>query len=134
MTVDLQSRDVSSTFALSTDVSLRRRRNACYALDLDGRVRALVARALATGHFLASFVAEVDPARQLAHKNQIDALQALGAQRRGRGKRWMHAHRTQIRVDSQFLAEAEQALLGAQARIWIVPARATHGAQQDGVG
>ena len=46
----------------------------------------------------------------------------------------MHAHRTQIRVDPQCLAQAEQTLLGAKTRIGIVPARATDGAKQDGVG
>ena len=79
-----QSRDVSSTFALSTLVTWPRRRRgeleapAEDAVDLVGAVAAGVEGAVA----VVPAVAEVEAAGQLAHDQEVEALDELGPQRR----------------------------------------------------
>src|SRR6516162_11306946 len=61
------------------------RRDAHDALDLRRAVAAHVTRT----HGVAMFLAEVDPAGELAHEHQVDAAHDLGFQRRSIGERGM---------------------------------------------
>ena len=81
--------------------------DARHTLDLAGGIGAHIHRTLLAVDVLASLVTEIDPACQLAHKNKVDSLEPLGAQRRRSGKRWMNADRSQIRVHLKRFAEAE---------------------------
>ena len=88
-------------------------REAHDARDLVLAVLERVDRATLTGDHLAETrLAEVEAAGQLAHEEDVDALEELGLQRRGRRERGVHAHRTQVREEAEALAEPEQALLG----------------------
>ena len=83
----------------------------------------------------ARLLAEVDAAGELAHDEQVGALDDLAAQRAGVVERRQRADRAQVRVQAQALAQAEQALLGAR-RVGVgrVPLRAADGGEQHGVG
>ena len=76
-------REVSSTFALSMEVSApaararQLRRHAHDALDLGAAVDAQVGRV----RRVAVLLAEVDPAGQLAHEHEVDAGDHLGLER-----------------------------------------------------
>ena len=116
VTCSRQSREVSSTFALSTEVTFPRRPAAARkphsasALDLGERVDAGVEGAVG----LAPALAEVEAAGELAHHQQVGALDALAAQRAGVVERRPRAHRAQVGVEAEARAQAEQPLLGAR--------------------
>ena len=80
-------------------------------------------------------VAEVDAAGELAHDEQVGALDDLAAQRAGVVERRQRADRAQVGVQAEALAQAEQALLGAR-RVGVgrVPLRAADRGEQHGVG
>ena len=138
-----QRREVSSTLALSTEVtrglrpepSARRRAaskptRAMRSISAD-RVRAVVVGDVA----VAAAVAEVDAAGQLADDEQVGAGDPLLAQRAGVDQGRARPHRPQVREQPQPLAQAEQPLLGAR-RVGVgrVPLRAADRAEQDRVG
>jgi len=101
--------------------------------DLDLVVHHRVARlALAADDAHPARLAEVQAAGQLAHHQQVDAVDDLGAQRRGLDQRREHAGGTQVGVQAQLLADAQQALLGAPVHRQRVPLRPAHGAEQHG--
>jgi hypothetical protein len=82
---------------LSTDVSLPRRPRAIPAddaLDFGDRVDARVERPV-VGAALGS---EIQAASELAHDEDVDAGEAIGANWRGRDERRSHLHRPKIRV------------------------------------
>ena len=138
-TVSRHRREVSSTFALSTEVTRapagaprpaggrRRRRHGRSARSRRPSTRRSSWRGLA----VAAAVAEVDPAGQLAHHEQVGAGDPLLPQRAGGDQRRARADRPQVGEQPQPLAKAEQALLGAR-RIGIgrVPLRSADGAEQ----
>ncbi len=99
-------------------------------LDLGDRVFAGVVSAVAA----APAISEVDAAGQLAHDQQVGALDPFGAQWTRLDESGARAHRAKVRVKGQALPEPEQPLLGPRGvRVGRVPARTTHGAEQDGV-
>ena len=135
VTTSRHSRLVSSTLALSTLVTLRARGaegDARDALDLGDGVDAQVAGAVGGARLLA----EVDAAGELAHDEQVGALDDARASAGSRRSSAVDGpHRAQVRVQARALAQAEQALLGAR-RVGVgrVPLRAADGREQDGVG
>src|SRR6185503_7043959 len=77
---------------------------------------------------------EVQTAGQLANDEDVDAFEALGAQRRAGGELGERAHRAEVGPQAERLAQPEQALLGADLGGRVVPGRAADGAEQHGVG
>ncbi|KAG1388336.1 hypothetical protein G6F59_016000 [Rhizopus arrhizus] len=110
-------REVSSTLALSTEVTLPRR-------------SAQVAGAVG----VAGLVAEVDAAGQFAYHHEVHALQQLGLDRRGVQRRLVGAHRAQVGIQAQRLADCQQALFRAHLGVRVGPLRATDRTQQHRVG
>ena len=83
---------------------------------------------------LATGVAEVDPAGELADDEQVGAPDALLAQWAGAEERLARLHRAQVRVQPEPLAQAQQTLLGARcARVGGVPLRPADRPQENGV-
>ena len=80
-------------------------------------------------------VAEVDAAGQLAHHEQVGALDPLALERARVEQRRAGPHRAQVGEQAEPLAQAEQALLGARLRrVGGVPLGAADGGEQHGVG
>ena len=134
VTVSRHSRLVSMTFALSTLVTFvrakRKPTSAIRSISLDA-----VGAGVVGGVAVAAAVAEVDAAGELAHDEQVGALDALAAQRAGVEQRARRADRAQVGEQLEPLAQAEQALLGARLRrVGRVPLGAADGGEQDGVG
>ena len=78
-------------------------------------------------------LAEIDPARQLANHEDVDAFELLRLQRRG-GRELRHGrHGAEIREQAERLADREQALLGAVLHGNVGPLRTADGAEQDAV-
>ena len=100
-------------------------------LDLLDRVGAVVVGAVA----VAPRVAEVDAAGELAHDQQVGALDPLAPQRAGVEQRLAGPHRAQVGEQAQALAQAQQPLLGPR-RVGVggLPLRAADRAEQDRVG
>jgi hypothetical protein len=97
------------------------------SLDLRGGVLARVVGPVA----VAPAVAEVDTPRQLAHDEEVRALDQLGTQGARAHERGAGSHRPQVRVQPEALAQSEQPLLGARgAGIGGVPPRPADGAQE----
>ena len=134
VTTSRHSRPVSSTFILSMLVTrVRAARNAVRAIRSisGGRVLAQVGRVVVR----ARLRAEVDAAGELAHDEQVGALDQLALERAGVVERRQRAHRAQVRVQAERLAQAEQALLGPRrGRVGRVPLRAADRGEQHGVG
>src|SRR4051812_45799342 len=59
-------------------------------------------------------IPEVDAAGELAHHQQVGALDALALQRTRVEQRARRAHGAQVRVEAESLAQPEEALLGAR--------------------
>ena len=135
-TTERQSLDVSSTFALSTEVSLRRRaarelgRGTHHALDLRDAVAADVER-LGGGALL---VSEIDAAGELANHHDVDALQELGFDRRGAEHRRMGHDGAKIGEQPEGLAQLQKPLFRTHRRAGVGPLGAAHRAQENGVG
>ena len=80
-------------------------------------------------------LAEVDAAGQLAHDQQVGAVDDLALQRAGVVERRQRPHRAQVGVQPEALAQPEQALLGARlGGVGRVPLGPADGGEQDGVG
>ncbi len=100
-------------------------------LDLALGVDAGVVRGVA----VEAAVAEVDAAGQLAHDQQVGALDPLALERARVEQRRAGPDRAQVGEQPEALAQAEQPLLGARpARVGGVPLGAADGGQQHGVG
>ena len=83
----------------------------------------------------ARLLAEVDPAGQLAHDEQVGALDPLAPQRRGVIERRQRLDGAQVGVQAEPLAQPEQALLGTRRlRVGGVPLGAADGREQHRVG
>ena len=76
--------------------------------------RGLVLAGVEGGVALATRLAEVDAAGELADDQQVGAGDAVLAQRAGAHQRRARPHRAQVRVEAHAFAQAEQALLGAR--------------------
>ena len=76
-------------------------------------------------------LAEVDPARQLAHDQHVDAVDDLGPQRRGVDERREDRRRPQVREEPERLADPEQPLLRPHVHRHRIPFRSADGAEQD---
>ena len=84
---------------------------------------------------LAPALAEVDAARELAHHQQVGALDALGAQRAALVQRRDGLDRPQVCEQPHPGAQRQQGLLGAGVvGVGGVPLGTAHGSQQHGVG
>ena len=111
-------REVSSTLDLSIETTLlaaahgEAARDARDALDFRHRVGAQVAGA----HGIALLFAEVDAAGELAHEDEIHAVEYFRLEHRGVAQRRMQLHGTQIGVHAELAAQAQQALLGTHRR------------------
>ena len=133
-TTSRHRRLVSSTLALSTLVTFERAApkatramRSISAVRVDAQVAGAVGRA--------RLLAEVDAAGELAHDEQVGALDDLAPQRAGVQQRLDGAHRAQVRVQAEGLAQPEQPLLGARrVRVGRVPLRAADGGEQHRVG
>jgi hypothetical protein len=79
----------------------------------------------------AARLAVVDPAGELAHDHEVHALDALAAQRARVGERLEHGRGTQICVEPELLADAQETALGPLVRRERVPFRSAHRAEQD---
>ena len=111
VTTSRHSRLVSSTFILSTLVTRERAAwNAVRVIrSISGdAVLAQVRRALG-GALLGP---EVDPAGELAHDEQVGAVDELAPQGAGVEQRGERPDRPQVGVEAEALAEAEEPLLG----------------------
>ncbi len=105
-------------------------RDARDALDLGGGIRQRVDRALPV---TPSRLSIVEPARQLAHDEQIDAAQPVGFERRAAQQRRMNGHRPQVGIHFQQLAQREQAGLGAQLARRTIERGISYRAEQHGI-
>ncbi len=77
---------------------------------------------------------EVYAASQLAHNHDVHAVHKLRLERGGVLQRVEDDDRAQIRIQTQLLANAQQALLRARSiRVGGVPLRAAHRRQQHGI-
>ncbi len=79
----------------------------------------------------AALLTEVDAAGELTNEHQVDAVEHFGLDRRRVDERLQDAHRPQVRVNTELLAQLEQAGLGTQLRIRCRPLRAADRAQQN---
>ncbi len=102
------------------------------ALDLNfGVDLGIDAAAGAVRHPLdAARLAEIDAARQFAHDHQIETGDEIALQGRGVGQRVEHHRRAQIGEQIHFLAQLEEAALGAQFERDRLPFRAADRAEQ----
>lgn len=96
-------------------------------LEVPGALGAVVLLRLA-------LVTEVDAADELAHDDEVDALDELRLQRGVLDECIGYFDRAQVGVESEVLAQAEDGLLGAQRRVDVVPLVAADGAEEDAVG
>ncbi len=121
----------------------RLERRARDALDLELAVvhrvvRAHAGRAARGRTFHVHFArprAEVQTAGEFAHDEHVHALEVLGLEARGVLERVEDAHRPQVGVQAERLADAEEALLGTRlGRIGGVPLGSADGRQQHRVG
>ena len=95
-------------------------------LQIPGALRPIVLLRLTT-------VAEIDAAHQLTHDHKIHALDQLRLQRGIFHQRVRHLHRTQIRIEPQPFAQAQNRFFRAQGRLHAIPFFAAHRTEQDRV-
>ena len=137
VTVSRHSREVSRTLALSTLVTRLRldvkATRAIRSISCDA-----VGAVVVGGVPVAARLAEVDAAGELAHHQQVGALDPLALERAGVQQRGARPHRAQVGEQAQPLAQAEQPLLGPRRgrvlRHRGVPLGPAHRGQQHGVG
>ena len=80
-----------------------------------------------------AFIAKVDAADELAHDDEVDALDEFRLQRRVLDERIGHLDRAQVSIETEVLAQAEDGLLGAQGRVDIVPLVAADSTEENAV-
>ena len=79
--------------------------------------------------------AKVEATRELSNNEQVNAVQHLGLKGRGTDKGIEHAHRAQVEIESQLLADGEKPLLGTDGpHARVGPLGATHRGEKDGIG
>jgi hypothetical protein len=101
------------------------------SFDLRPRVYAGIRCAVVRARLLA----EVDPARQLTHDEQIGPVDQLALERARVVQRRKRLDRAQVGEQAKTLAQAEQSLLGPRlGGIGGVPLRATYRGEEHGVG
>ncbi len=116
-------------FCASSQATRTTRSISCLGIDLG-----IDAAPGAVGHRLdPARVAEIDAAGQFAHDHQIEAGDQLALQARRVGERLEHHRRAQIGEQIHFLAQAQEAALGAQLERQGLPFRAADRAEQHGV-
>ena len=79
-------------------------------------------------------LAEIDPAGQLAHDHDVEAVDAVALERGGVGERRVADGRTEIGEELEVLAQAEKAGLRALVVSDAIPFRAADGAEHHRVG
>ena len=80
-----------------------------------------------------AFIAKVDAADELAHDDEVDALDEFRLQRRVLDERIGHLDWAQVGIEAEVLAQAEDGLLGAQGRVDIVPLVAADSTEENAV-
>ena len=120
VTTSRQRREDSSTLALSTEVTLRRRssrqlegpvRHALhFVLAIDLRIDPTALAILGEN---AARIAEIDSPRQFAHDDEVGSPHAVGLQRRDSDQRIHHPGGPQVDVKPQTLPDLQQTLLRA---------------------
>ena len=108
-----------------------------HALHLRRRVAHGIHRRLAPGRLVAPLrLAEIEPAGQLPHHHQVDALDPVRLHARGLDQCGLDPDRAQIRVESEGAAQPQDRRPRPQlgVRIGVVPAGTAHGPEEDGVG
>ncbi len=103
--------------------------DAGHTLDLRDRVGALIERPIP----FAPLAAEIDATGEFTHEQQVDALDHCRLERRGGPKLRQHRHGTQVGVDAEFRAQAQQGGLRTD-RCRGAPLRPADGAEQHGIG
>ena len=111
-TVRARDAGVSSTLALSTEVSFLRR---CLAKPAASRTTRSTAKHGVAANVdgvgrRSSLLAEVDSAGQFAHDHDVHAVQAIRLDRRGVEHRGVRHHRPQVREQAQGLPQPQQTL------------------------
>jgi hypothetical protein len=71
---------------------------------------------------------------RLAHDHQLDAVEAVGSQRRRSGEARMNRDRAQVGVEAERFSDCKQALLGAIRRPGLIPLRSADCAKENGIG
>src|SRR2546427_122038 len=77
-------------------------------------------------------LSEVDAPGQLPDDDQVDAVEDLRPERRGRDELRPGADGAEVGVEAEPLAEPEERLLGPHHRRRVVPPGTADGAEQDG--
>ena len=109
----------------------RLERHARHALDLRDRILERVHR---HDRVLPARLAVVQSAGELPHDEQVDAVQAVGAEGGVTGERGVDRNRAEVRVDAQERAQREQPRLGFELARGAVERGVPDGAEQHGVG
>ncbi len=81
----------------------------------------------------AARVAEIDPAQQLAHNDQVRAPHQIRLQCRQIHQRIQHLGRAQVHIELLPLPQLEQPLFRTKFRTLVVPLRPADRSQQDGL-
>ena len=97
-------------------------------LGIDGALLAILERDDLLG------LAEINPARQLAHDHDVEAFDQLALQRGGIGQRRIADGGAQVGEEPEVLPEPQQPGLGAHRIGHLVPLGAADGAEDHGVG
>jgi len=99
--------------------------------DLTRRVRQGIHRRRLVPGTGAGLRAEIQPARELAHDQDVDSFHHLRPERRGREQRRRHGRRPEVGVEAKRLAQREQGLLGASLAGTVIPLGPAARAQKD---
>ena len=119
---------------LGASETRRLERKACDALHLGHGVVLHIPCALHTVHMLRlTFLAEINAADQLSHNDEIDTTHEIGLQRRVLDERIRHLDRTQIRIESEALAQTEDGAFRTQCRLHRIPLRPADRAEEHAV-
>ena len=101
------------------------------AHDVMGMRASAAIRAGSRDVFHSHVLAKIQTAGKLAHDEDIAAAHRRGLERRGVEKCVIDVHRSQVRVEAELLANAEQPVFGPWGiRIDGIPARAANGTEQ----
>ena len=112
----------------------RLERELCDALDFGhGIVFEIPCPLVAVLDLRLALLAEVDAADQLAHDDEVSALDKLGLQRRILDERVSDLHGTQIRVKAETLPKTQNRLFRAQSRLYRIPLVAADSAEEHAV-
>src|ERR1700720_3097463 len=109
-------------------------RIARHTFDLSRVIFRDVARARMAIITMQFVCAEIDVAREFAHDFKIATRYSVGAKRRNSLQRMVQTDRAKINVETEFLANREEAAFRAICERKRVPLRPSNGAEQNRVG